>query len=162
MYRSQGNIWLRVEILSSFQSCYLEFLYISKKKFSIPFILIGSLMSLIIFCISHWGYFNLQKFSSILTLHLLSDQNGIRGGKCHTLRSKTLEIKILSTLTGILLIRGTMGYHFFFFLSLFSGWYRGTPNSTAGHLYIFFLRGCRALAPFYFLEISLFLHSPCL
>jgi len=26
----------------------------------------------------------------------------------------------------------------------------------------FFLRGCRAFAPFYFLEILIFLHSPCL
>ena len=110
------------------------------KKFSIPFILIGSLRSLIIFYISHSCYFNLQKFSSILILHLLSDQNRIQGEEFHTLRSKTLEIKNLSS-TGILLIRGTMGYHFlllslFFFLS----GYRGTPNSTAGHLSIFSAR----------------------
>ena len=137
MYRSQGNIWLRVKILSS-QSCYLEFLYIFEKKFSIPFILIGSLRSLIIFYISHWGYFNLQRFSSILTLYLLHDQNGIQGEECHTLRSKTLKIKNLSTLAGILLLRGTMGYHFL--LSSFFSRYWGTPNSTAGHLSIFFAR----------------------
>ena len=46
--------------------------------------------------------------------------------------------KNLSTLAGILLIRGTMGYHFIFFFFL-SG-YRGTPNSTAGHLSIFSAR----------------------
>ena len=78
----------------------------------------------------------MQKFLSILFLHLLRGQNGIRGEECHTLRSKTLEIKNLSTLTGILLIRGTIGYLFPFF-SFFSGGYRGTPNSTAGHLSIF-------------------------
>ena len=77
----------------------------------------------------------LQKFSSILTLYLLPDQNRIQGEECHTLRSKTLEIQNLSTLTGILLIRGTMGYHFLF--SLFFTGYRGTPNSTAEHLSIF-------------------------
>jgi len=31
MYRSQGNIWSKVEVLSS-QSCYLEFLYIFKRN----------------------------------------------------------------------------------------------------------------------------------
>ena len=82
-----------------------------------------------------------KKISSILTLYLLPDQNGIRGEKCHTLRSNILKKKNLSTLTGILLIRGTMGYHFLsFFLSFFSGGYRGTPNSTAGHLSIFSAR----------------------
>jgi len=80
-----------------------------------------------------------KKFSSILTLHLLPDQNMVRGEKCHTLRSKTLEIKNLSALAGILLIRGTMGYHFLF-ISFFSGGYRGTPNSSAGHLSVFFGR----------------------
>jgi len=39
----------------------------------------------------------------------------IRGEECHTLIPKTLEIKNLSTLTGILLIRGIMGYHFIIF-----------------------------------------------
>ena len=147
---SQGSIWLRVKILSS-QSCYLEFLYNFERKLAYLFNLIGSLRSLIIFYISHWGCFNLQKFLSILSLHLLPDQNGIRGRECHTLRSKTLEIKTLSTLTSILLIRGTMGYHFLFFSHFFLNGYRGIPNSTAGHLSIF-LRGCRALAPFYFLK----------
>ena len=92
VYYNQGSIWLRVKILSS-QSCHLEFLYIFERKLAYLLILIGSLRSLIIFYISHWGCFNLQKFSSLLTLYLLPDQNRIRGGECHTLRSKTLEIK---------------------------------------------------------------------
>jgi len=77
---------------------------------------------LLSFYISHSGCFNLQKFSSILTLHLLPGQNGIRGEECHTLRSKTLEIKNLSTLAGILLIRETMGYHFLSFSLSFFKW----------------------------------------
>ena len=111
------------------------------KKVSIPFYPHRfSQITHYLLYISHWGCFILQKFSSILTLHLLPDQNGIRGGECHTLRSKTLEIKNLSTLAGILLIRGTMGYHFLlsFLFFFFSGGYRGTPNSTAGYLSIFF------------------------
>ena len=159
MYLSQGNIWSRVEALSS-QSCRLEFLYIWK-KFSIPFILIGSLRSLIIFYISHWGYFNLQKFSSILTLHLLPDQNGIRGEECHTLRSKTLEIKNLSTLAGILLIRGTMGYHFLSF-SLFYQVDTEVPLILVPDTCLFLFARLSSTCSFYFLELFIFLHSPCL
>jgi len=49
------------------------------------------------------------------------------------------KLKSLSTLAGILLIRGTMGNYFLSFLfSLFLSGYRGTPNSTTGHLSIFF------------------------
>ena len=55
-------------------------------------------------------------------LHILPDQNGIQGEECHTLRSKTLEIKNLSTVAGILLIRGTMGYHFLSFRFFLSGY----------------------------------------
>ena len=102
-----------------------------------------------------------RKFSSILTLYVLPDQNRIQGEECHTLRSKTLEIKNLSTLAGTLLIRGTMGYHFL--LSLFFCQVdTEVPLILLPDTCLFFLRGCRALAPFYFLEIFIFLHSPCL
>jgi len=118
MYRSQGNIWLRVEILSS-QSCYLEFFCIFLKR-TLAYLYPHRFSQ-----VTHYllyltkACFNLQKFSSILTLHFLPDQNRIRGEECHTLRSKTLEIKNLSTLAGILLIRGTMGYHFSSFFLFF-------------------------------------------
>ena len=55
-------------------------------------------------------------------------------------------MKSLSSLTGILLIRGTMGYHFFsffffglslFFIFFFFKWAPSTPNSTVGDVPIF-------------------------
>jgi len=49
---------------------------------------------------------------------------------------------------------GTMGYHFL--LSLFSGGYRGTPDSTATHLSIFFCEVVEHLLLFIFLIYSYF------
>jgi len=64
--------------------------------------------------------FSFAKILKHTYLAFIAWSNRIRGEECHTLRSKILKIKNLSTLTGILLIRGTMGYHFPSFLFLFS------------------------------------------
>jgi len=111
VYRIQGNIWSRVEVLSSnpvtwsfciFLKRNLAYLY--PHRFSQI-----THLSFIYFTEAVLICRNSQAFLPCIYCLI---KNRIRGEECHTLRSKTLEIKNLSTLTGILLIRGTMGYHF--------------------------------------------------
>ena len=118
VYCSQGNIWseqrsfflstLSLEVFVYFWKENLAYLYPHRcsQNHSLSFIYLT------------WGCLVCNKFFSIHTLHLLPGQNGIQGEECHTLRSKTWKVKALSTLTGILLIRGTMGYHFLFIIFL--------------------------------------------
>ena len=115
VYYSQGSKWLRVKILSS-QSCHLEFLYIFERKLAYLFILIGSLRSLIIFYIYislRLFYFCKNSQAFLLCIYCLI-KTGSEEGNVILLDQRLWKLKTLSTLAGILLIRGTMGYHFFF------------------------------------------------
>ena len=137
VYHSQGSVWLRVKILSS-QSCHLEFLYIFERKLAYLFILIGSLRSLIIFYIylTEVVLFCKNSQAYLLCIYCLI-KTGSEEGNVILLDQRLWKLKSLSTLAGILLIRGTMGYHIYIY---FLSGYRGTPNSTAGHLSIFSAR----------------------
>ena len=69
------------------------------------------------------------------------------------------KLKTCQLLLAYCLLEGPWAIIFF---SLFFLVDTEVPLILLPNTYPFFLRGCRALAPFYFLEIFIFLHSPCL
>ena len=128
------------------------FVYIFEKKLAYLFILIGSLRSLISFYIylTEAVLFCKNSQAYLLCIYCLI-KTGSEEGNVIVLDQRLWKLKTLSTLAGILLIRGTMGYHFF------SSGYRGTPNSTAGHLSIFFSARLSSTCSFLFpRNISIF------
>jgi hypothetical protein len=149
---------VEVEILSSSQPCHLEFfIYFWIENLAYLYPHRGSQITHLSFVYLTEAVLICRNSQAYLLCIYCLGQNGIRGEECHTLRSKTLKIKTCQLLLAYCLLEGPWAIIFFLpyiFLSshFFSGGYWGTPNSTSGHLSIF-LRGCRALAPFYFLEI---------
>ena len=73
------------------------------------------------------------------------------------------KLKTYQLLLVYCLLEGPWAIIFFFlFSSSFFQVDTEVPLILLPDTCLFFLRGCRALAPFYFLEIFIFLHSPCL
>ena len=145
-----------------FSICHLEFSYIFERK--LAYLLSSQVLShhslsfiylteAILICKNSQAY--------LLYIYCLV-KTGSEEGSVILLDQRLWKLKSLSTLTGILLIIGTMVYHFLFVLSFFLSGYQGIPNSTAGHLSFFSTRLSSTCSFLFPRNIFIFLHSPCL
>ena len=87
--------------------------------------------------ISHWGCFNFVEILKHAYLAFIAwSKQDPRRKNAILLDQRLWKLKTFQLLLAYCLLEGPWVIIFFFFF--FSGGYRGTPNSTAGHLSIFF------------------------
>ena len=126
MYYSQGSIWLRIEILSSFQSCHLEFFCIFLKRrlaylyphrfFQITHLSFIYLTEAVLICKNSQAY--------LLCIYCLI-KPGSEESNAILLDQRLWKLKSLSTLFGISLLEGP--WAIIFFLFSFFNWIPGYP-----------------------------------